>query len=453
MKICPRCKMKNGDDAVYCKTCTFPLHDAEIVPEEAPQKNAVPVPADEGGIRAAEAAEQTAAAVKAERERVSAILSICNGEFPEIEKEAIRDDWTPEIVMRKLLEETRKAKAEAAKEVEIVRGQEEARIAAEEAAPDEAARLAREQELARTTVVCSKCQKRYDKTLKFCPDCGEINASLISFFCSKCGKEASSSVKICQNCGGRVVKDDPLWLQNMLEIQKTIPYPAKKVCDVNIKPGYFSAVALSDYMKNHLGYFFKKVEVEDGLVFTGRTAIETPANEEEIRCGHPRTKKVLSRAFLSLYFRINLNKDGIPENYSLYLKTENSKYPPLWERLLRFILMPLSWVLSLAATPLIILFMPDSAEEVVLETMNFSKIPNSLTSKITIKKHETFVLLALYLGFLGVHDFYVGKKWQGVVHFLLTIPLGIFIIPAGISLLWAWWEIVSEDTAVETIWR
>jgi len=53
------------------------------------------------------AREAAVAAVKAERERVSAIQSICNGEFPEIEKEAISAGWTPEIVTKKVLETLR----------------------------------------------------------------------------------------------------------------------------------------------------------------------------------------------------------------------------------------------------------------------------------------------------------------------------------------------------------
>ena len=47
------------------------------------------------------------AAVKAERERVSAIQSICNGEFPEIERDAISAGWTPEVVTKKVLETIR----------------------------------------------------------------------------------------------------------------------------------------------------------------------------------------------------------------------------------------------------------------------------------------------------------------------------------------------------------
>ena len=55
----------------------------------------------------ATASEAAVAAVKAERERVSAIQSICNGEFPEIEKEAISSGWTPEVVTQKVLETIR----------------------------------------------------------------------------------------------------------------------------------------------------------------------------------------------------------------------------------------------------------------------------------------------------------------------------------------------------------
>ena len=55
----------------------------------------------------ATAREAAVAAVKAERERVSAIQSICDGEFPEIEKEAISAGWTPEVVTKKVLETIR----------------------------------------------------------------------------------------------------------------------------------------------------------------------------------------------------------------------------------------------------------------------------------------------------------------------------------------------------------
>ena len=55
----------------------------------------------------ATAQEAAVAAVKAERERVSAIQAICAGEFPEIEKQAVSAGWTPEVVTKKVLETLR----------------------------------------------------------------------------------------------------------------------------------------------------------------------------------------------------------------------------------------------------------------------------------------------------------------------------------------------------------
>ena len=55
----------------------------------------------------ATAQEAAVAAVKAERERVSAIQAICAGEFPEIEKQAVSAGWTPDVVTKKVLETIR----------------------------------------------------------------------------------------------------------------------------------------------------------------------------------------------------------------------------------------------------------------------------------------------------------------------------------------------------------
>ena len=56
---------------------------------------------------AAAARDAATAAVKAERERVAAIRAICDGEFPEIEQDAISAGWTPEVVTKKVLETIR----------------------------------------------------------------------------------------------------------------------------------------------------------------------------------------------------------------------------------------------------------------------------------------------------------------------------------------------------------
>ena len=68
-----------------------------------PEVKPEPAPVDV----AAAARDAAAAAVKAERERVAAIRAICDGEFPEIEKDAISSGWTPEVVTKKVLETIR----------------------------------------------------------------------------------------------------------------------------------------------------------------------------------------------------------------------------------------------------------------------------------------------------------------------------------------------------------
>lgn len=60
--------------------------------------------------RAGEAAQR---AVKAERDRVSAIQKICGGEFPEIEREAVQAGWSPETVTGKVLAAVRAARPAA----------------------------------------------------------------------------------------------------------------------------------------------------------------------------------------------------------------------------------------------------------------------------------------------------------------------------------------------------
>ena len=95
--------------------------ETPVVPEKQPESGvaeAAPAPKTEAGavppaIQAsavdvtAAAREAAVAAVKAERERVSAIQAICTGDYPEIEREAISAGWTPEVVTKKVLETMR----------------------------------------------------------------------------------------------------------------------------------------------------------------------------------------------------------------------------------------------------------------------------------------------------------------------------------------------------------
>ena len=86
---------------------TAPAAEPEKKPDTA-KAEAVPaaITASAPDVTAT-AREAAVAAVKAERERVSAIQNICAGEFPEIEKEAISAGWTPEVVTKKVLETIR----------------------------------------------------------------------------------------------------------------------------------------------------------------------------------------------------------------------------------------------------------------------------------------------------------------------------------------------------------
>lgn len=84
----PAAEAACGDDEKKARAAAVP-----------PTIQASAVPAD----ITATAREAALSAVRAERERVSSIQEICNGEFPEIEREAISAGWTPETVTQKVL--------------------------------------------------------------------------------------------------------------------------------------------------------------------------------------------------------------------------------------------------------------------------------------------------------------------------------------------------------------
>ena len=81
---------------------------AEAAPAPKTEAEAVPPAIQASAVDVTGAAREAAvAAVKAERERVSAIQAICTGDYPEIEREAISAGWTPEVVTKKVLETIR----------------------------------------------------------------------------------------------------------------------------------------------------------------------------------------------------------------------------------------------------------------------------------------------------------------------------------------------------------
>ena len=82
--------------------------EAEKPPEKKAAAEAVPPAIQASAVDMAGTAREAAvAAVKGERERVSAIQAICAGDYPEIEKTAISAGWMPEVVTKKVLETIR----------------------------------------------------------------------------------------------------------------------------------------------------------------------------------------------------------------------------------------------------------------------------------------------------------------------------------------------------------
>ena len=74
-------------------------------PEKKAEAEAAPPAIQASAVDVTVAARDAAvAAVKAERERVTAIQTICGGDYPKIEKEAVSAGWTPEVVTKKVLE-------------------------------------------------------------------------------------------------------------------------------------------------------------------------------------------------------------------------------------------------------------------------------------------------------------------------------------------------------------
>ena len=93
--------------------------NAEKTPGQAAAEATPPAIQASAGDVAATAREAAQNAVKAERERISAIQAICDGEFPEIEREAIAGGWTPEVVTKKVLETIRAERPAASVNISV----------------------------------------------------------------------------------------------------------------------------------------------------------------------------------------------------------------------------------------------------------------------------------------------------------------------------------------------
>lgn len=124
MKVAANFNLNQGEATIMSKETEVKTEAGQ--PEVAAEKPNVTQPVETAAPAQIQAAAETGnaheaavAAIKAERERVSAIQSVCDGEFPEIEKQAISAGWTPEAVSRKVLETIRAVRPAASAAISV----------------------------------------------------------------------------------------------------------------------------------------------------------------------------------------------------------------------------------------------------------------------------------------------------------------------------------------------
>ena len=62
-----------------------------------------------------------------------------------------------------------------------------------------------------------------------------------------------------------------------------------------------------------------------------------------------------------------------------------------------------------------------------------------------VKSKTVYVLLALFLGLLGIHNFYVGYTTKAIIQLLVTLLTGWLVIPLFLIAFWVLIEIVVTD--------
>jgi hypothetical protein len=74
---------------------------------------------------------------------------------------------------------------------------------------------------------------------------------------------------------------------------------------------------------------------------------------------------------------------------------------------------------------------------------NVAGYPNAAHSR---RSRGTYIVLGLFFGCLGVHNFYAGYSGRGIAQLLITIFLGWLIIGFFITGIWALLEIITVST-------
>ena len=67
------------------------------------------------------------------------------------------------------------------------------------------------------------------------------------------------------------------------------------------------------------------------------------------------------------------------------------------------------------------------------------------------KKRSTYILLAVFFGGLGIHNFYAGYTGRGIAQLLILIFTGWLILPAVAVFIWVLVEICSVTADAENI--
>ena len=68
---------------------------------------------------------------------------------------------------------------------------------------------------------------------------------------------------------------------------------------------------------------------------------------------------------------------------------------------------------------------------------------NSVSTQTQSKSRLTYVLLGVFLGTLGIHNFYAGYTGRAIAQLLISIFLGWLIIPIFAVLIWAIIEVIA----------
>lgn len=62
------------------------------------------------------------------------------------------------------------------------------------------------------------------------------------------------------------------------------------------------------------------------------------------------------------------------------------------------------------------------------------------------KSRGVYIILALFLGLLGIHNFYAGRFLRGALQFIVTAALGWFVVGIAITFIWALIDMFTVTT-------